>query len=183
MSKTGTFDLSIVTNRYAKAFIELAEKVDLQDKFNEDLMLVKETFEANKDLKDFTEHPLIQNNDKKEIIDTIFREHISIYTLNLLKILVESNRIFILPLLSKHYKELLDKKRNIVTAQVITAIEIDEDARNMLKHKLQVLLSSEVNLEQTIDEDIIAGVIVKIGDKVIDGSIRTGIENMKKQLI
>ena len=64
----------------------LAEKQDMFDKFDSDLALVKETINTNKDLKDFLEHPLIQSNDKKDAIDSIFREHISNYTLNLINL-------------------------------------------------------------------------------------------------
>ena len=183
MSDTNTFGLSIVADRYALAFMELAEKQDLFDKFDSDLALIKETINANKDLKDFLEHPLIQSNDKKEVIDRIFREHISIYTLNLIKLLIDKNRIFILALLADHYKALLNKKRNISTAQIITAIEIDEDTKNRVKEKLERVLSKTIVMETVIDKEIIAGMIVKIDDKIIDGSIKTKFENMKKNVI
>lgn len=183
MSKTNNFGLSIVTDRYVAAFIGLAEKLDLLDKFDADLMLIKETFDKNEDLKSFMEHPLIQVNDKKEVIDSIFREHISVYTLNLFKLLIEKNRVLILPLLVEHYKGMLDKKRNITTAQVITAIEIDEEIKNRVKDKLQSLLNCTINIKSVIDTSIIAGMVVRIDDKIVDGSIKTKLDNMKKQLI
>lgn len=183
MDGANKFGLSIITNRYAKAFIELAEKTDMFDKFNSDLMLAKETFEQNKELKDFIGHPLIQTCDKKEAIDDIFRNHISVYSLNLLKILIDKNRIFILSGLSGHYSNLLDKKRNITVAQVITAIEIDEATKNRVKEKLQSLLNTAIKINSSVNKDIIAGMTIKIGDKIIDGSIKTKLETMKKQLI
>ena len=183
MSKNSTFGLSIVTDRYAAAFISLAEQIDMLDKFDTDLALIKETFIENKDLKDFLEHPLIQLNDKKEVIDSIFRKHVSVYTLNLLKVLIEKNRIFILPLLADHYREILNKKRNIVTANIITAVEIDDEVKNRVKDKLQNLLNSTINIKSETDKNIIAGMVVKIGDKILDGSLKTKLETMKKQLI
>ena len=183
MSETNTFGLSIIADRYALAVMQLAEKQDMFDKFDSDLALVKETINGNKDLKDFLEHPLIQSNDKKEVIDRIFREHISIYSLNLIKLLIDKNRIFVLAPLADHYKKLLNKKRNISTAQIITAIEIDEDVKNRVKSKLESIYSKTIDIETVIDEEIIAGMIVKIDDKIIDGSIKTKFENMKKQII
>ncbi|MEI8388592.1 MAG: ATP synthase F1 subunit delta [bacterium] len=183
MSDTNTFGLSIIADRYALAFMELAEKHDLFDKFNSDLALIKETINANKDLKDFLEHPLIQLNDKKDVIDRIFRESVSIYTLNLVKLLIDKNRTHIIALLTDHYKLLLNKKRNISTAQIITAVEIDEDTKNRVKEKLERVFSQTIEIETIIDKEIIAGMIVKVGDKIIDGSIKTKFENMKKQVI
>lgn len=183
MSKAKAFDSSIVTDRYAAAFLELAEKHDLLDKFDLDLALVKETFISNNDLKDFLEHPLIQSNDKKEVIDKIFREHISVYTLNLMKLLIDKNRFFMILHLVEHYKKLLNKKRNISNAQIITAIEIDEEVKNTVKQKLERVFSKNINIETVVDKEIIAGMIVKIDDKILDGSIKTKLENMKRQLI
>jgi len=177
------FDLSIIADRYALAFMNLAQQQDLYDKFDSDLDLVKQTVNANKDLKDFFEHPLIQANDKKEVVETIFKEHVSVYTMNLIKLLIDKNRIFILAILADHYKALLNKKRNISTAQIITAIEIDEETKNRVKEKLQSVFNKTIEIETHIDKKIIAGMIVKIGDKIIDGSIKTKFENMKKQVV
>ena len=183
MSDTNTFGLSIIADRYALAFMDLAQRQDMFDKFDSDLALVNETVGVNKDLKDFLEHPLIQASDKKDVIDKIFREHVSVYTLNLIKLLIDKNRLHILALLADHYKALLNKKRNISTAQIITAIEIDEETKNRVKEKLQKVFSKTIEVETQIDKEIIAGMIVKVGDKIIDGSIKTKFENMKKQVI
>lgn len=183
MSNANKFGLSIIADRYAIALMDLAQKQDMFDKFDADLALVKETLNINNDLKDFLEHPLIQSNDKKEVIDRIFGNYVSVYTLNLIKLLIDKNRIFILSILADHYKALLNKKRNISTAQIITAIEIDEDTKNRVKEKLERVFNQTIEIETAVDKDIIAGMIVKIGDKVIDGSIRTKLETMKKQVI
>lgn len=183
MSEKGIFDLSIITDRYAKAFIELAEKQDMLDKFNSDLIAVKETIKSNKDLSDFLEHPLIQASDKKEVMEKVFGEHVSPYTLNLIKLLIDKNRALILTLLADHYRAILREKRNIATAQIISAIEIDDDIKDRVKEKLERAFKRTIELEHVIDKDIIAGMIVKIDDKVVDGSIRTKLENMKRQLI
>jgi len=183
MSEANTHNLSIITNRYATAFIELAEKHNLLDKFDADLALIKETLRQSKDLNDFLQHPIVNNNDKCDVIEKIFGADISNFSLNLVKLLIEKNRVFILSSLSSHYTELLNKKRNISKAQVITAVHIDDEVLNRVKDKLEKMFEKQIYIESNIDEDIIAGMIVKIGDKIIDGSIKTKIQKMKKQLI
>jgi F-type H+-transporting ATPase subunit delta len=78
---------------------------------------------------------------------------------------------------------MLNKKRNISIAEVITAVEIDENTVQKLKYKLEEVFNCTVEITHSVDSEIIAGMIVKIGDKTIDGSIKTKFENMKKQLI
>ena len=183
MSEVKTFNLSIIADRYALALMEVAEKHNELDKFDSDLALIKRTVNENKDLKDFLEHPLIQAGDKNEVISSIFGNYISVFTLNLIKLLIGKNRVNILSIVSDHYRELLCKKRNISTAKVITAVEIDEAVINRVREKLEKMFSKTINIETSLDKEIIAGMIVKIGDKVIDGSIKTKLEKMKKQLI
>ncbi|MFH0702364.1 MAG: ATP synthase F1 subunit delta [bacterium] len=175
--------LTIIADRYAIALIELGEKINRLDIFNDDLFRVKATFEANKELVKFLEHPIIPLKDKKDVIDSIFKNFISQYIINLLKLLLDINRIFIFSFIVEHYHKILNQKRNIVVAQVITAIKIEDDIKNKVKNQLEELFNMKIELEPKIDSDIIAGMIIKVGDRIIDGSIKTKLENMKKQLI
>lgn len=172
-----------MTNGYATAMIQLAEQNGCLDSVNADLHLMKEIIGSHKELKGFLEHPLIEKPDKKDALEKIFRENITSWSMNLVKLLLDNNRMFLLPSIAEQYSKLLSEKRNIDTAQVITAVEIDENTINRVKEKLEKLFNSKINIETHVDKDIIAGMIVKIRDKIIDGSIRTKFENMKKQLI
>lgn len=175
--------LSIVAEKYASAMIQLAEKQGQLDKINADLYLVKDTVKSSKDLQDFLEHPLITAVDKKEVLEKVFKDHIDLTTMNLLRVMADNNRLYLLSFIADCYNKILSEMRNIETAMVITAIPIGEDVLNRVKAKLESLFNKQVKLEPSVDESIIAGMIVKIKDKVIDGSIRTKFENMKKQLI
>lgn len=182
MNEAGKFELSIILDRYAVAMLELAEKHDILDIVNGDLALIKEIVQSNSELREFIEHPLISNKDKKDALKQIFKEHISEYTMNLIKLLADKNRLFILQYLWECYNKLLCRKRNIDTAEVITAVPIDKHTVNRIKEKLENMFNKQIKIEPRVDEEIIAGMIVKIDDKVIDGSIRTKFDNMKKQL-
>jgi len=183
MSENNTFGLSVIADRYAKAFIDLGQNQNLLDKFNDDLALLKETIENNKELKDFFEHPLIQPADKKDVVNSIFSEQISNYTLNLVKLLIDKNRTLLIVLLYEHYRGMLNKMRNISTAKVITAIEISDEIKDRLKEKLEKVFNQTIEIKTEINQEIIAGMIVKVGDKVLDGSVKTKFENMKKSLV
>ena len=177
-----TTGLSIIAGRYAVAMIELAEKYGMLDVVNEDLHLVKEVIKSSPDLKYFINHPIISSEDKKDSLEKIFSGAVSSYSLNLIRLLSDSNRLFILEFIADYYNKLLCEKRNIDTAQVITAMKIDENTMNRVKEKLERMFQKQIKIVPEVDKEIIAGMIVKIGDKVIDGSIKTKFEKMKKQL-
>ena len=175
--------LSTIADRYAIAMIDLGEKTDQLDAFHTDFNTINATVSSNPELSTFLTHPIIPLNEKKELIEKIFVGSISQYALNLVRLLLDRNRVFLLPAVASHYSELLNKKRNISIANVITAIEIDEETQNRIKNKLQSILNQNITIKSEIDPEIIAGMVVKVGDKTIDGSIRTKLENMKRQLI
>jgi len=175
--------ISIIADKYSSAMIQLGEQHEMLDTINKDLHLLKETVKSNGELREFIEHPLIKTDDKKDVLDKIFAEHISGLSLNMLKLLADNNRLFLLPFIADYYYKILCDMRNIDTAQVITAIPVDEATLDRVKEKLETLFNKQIKIEPHVDEQIIAGMIVKIKDKIIDGSIRTKFDNMKRQLI
>ena len=183
MSSGKNIGISTIADRYATAMIDLGEKSDQLDILADDLSRINETFKSSDELLTFLEHPTITSDDKKDVVDKVFKDTISQYALNLLKLLLDRNRIFLFPAIGSHYNDILNKKRNITLARIITAIDIDEDTKNQVKRKLERAFNQNIKIAAKVDPDIIAGMIVKIGDKTIDGSIRTKLENMKKQLI
>ncbi|OGI22042.1 MAG: ATP synthase F1 subunit delta [Candidatus Melainabacteria bacterium RIFOXYA12_FULL_32_12] len=183
MTKGNNIGLSTIADRYAIAMIDLGEKTNQLDILGDDLSKINNTFKSNPELLKFLEHPTITADDKKDVINKIFKDAVTDYALSLTKLLLDRNRIFLFPYLVSHYNDILSKKRNITVAKIITAIDIDDDTKNRVKDKLEKALSCSIKLETRINPDIIAGMVIKIGDKIIDGSIKTKLENMKKQLI
>lgn len=183
MANEAKIELSSIADRYALALMELGERHESLDTFENDLQTIKSTLDSSKDLEDFLNHPAISVVGKKEVLEKVFKESVSQYMYNFLQVLLDRNRLFVFRTIVEHYRNLLNKKRNIVVAQVITAIDIDEDTRNRVKHKLDSLFCCNIKIESKIDSDILAGMVIKVGDRIIDGSIKTKLDNMKKQII
>lgn len=180
-AKTG---ISIISERYAEALIEIGEKNNALDEFSSDLEAIVSLFKENKDVILFLDHPTLPVEEKKDLIKSMLEGHISVYILNFLYLLLDRNRISLISCTAKCFTEILNKKRNITIANVITAIPVDEETINNLRFKLQSKFGGmQIEIKPEVNPDIIAGMIVKIGDRVIDGSIRTRLENMKKQLV
>lgn len=166
--------------RYAKALIELqSEELNL-DKIFQDITFASDTISSNLELKNFVSAPSISKQDKKDVIEKIFKDRIDARILNFLFLLNENLRLEILEDICFSFKEFFDEKRNIVNASVICAIEPDNEQKEVLRAKLQDKLQKTVNLEFMLDSSIIGGLIIKINDTVIDLSLKKRIENLGK---
>lgn len=174
--------ITIIADRYAEAMLDVADDKQCLDYVKNDLAAVSSTIIENDDLKKFLDHPIISNKDKKEVIETIFLNKISPYVINLIKLLLDRHRMFIFEAINESFKTLFNKRFNIALAIVTTAIEIDEDTKSIIKQKLSDILSKHVELETKVDPQIIGGVLVTIGDNVLDGSIKGRLDDIKRQL-
>lgn len=117
MNQDNGFKITLIADRYAKALFELGEKTNLLDEFDHDLAAILSTFKENDDLYKFLIHPLIMIEEKKEVLDAIFRNSVSLYILNTLKLVLDRNRIHAFPAIVAEYHSILNKKRNISVAR------------------------------------------------------------------
>ncbi|HIZ27885.1 MAG TPA: ATP synthase F1 subunit delta [Candidatus Adamsella sp.] len=175
--------LILVSQRYCDALFELAKNDEDLNLFKHDLNVVEETFKENKEFLDVMEHPTISKADKKDIMNAVFEGKVAQNILNFLDLLVDRNRMFAFFAIVHLFNNKFNKKRNIMCVEVVSAIEIDDEIKNKLIRKLESIYQKNVCLDVSTDKDIIAGMILKIGDNVIDGSVRTKLEKMKRQLI
>lgn len=175
--------LLVVAKRYSKALEELAESDKDLNVIYENLVSVQNTIKGSDDLTTFIEHPSFSVDVKKEIFSEIFDGKISGDVLNFLFILLDRSRIFALGAIINSLKELMNQKYNIMAVKATSAIELDDKAREQLVKKLEAVCKRKIQLDTEVDESLIAGMVLKIGDKVIDGSVKARLESMKRTLI
>lgn len=175
--------LIVIAKRYSQALIKLATSDEELNGIYENLVSVYETIKSSDDLQTFIAHPSFSNSDKKEVFGEVFGGKISKDVLNFLYILIDRNRIFALGAIINTLKDEMNKKYNILVIRAISAIELPAEAKEKLAQKLEAIYQKKVNLEAKVDETLIAGMVLKIGDKIIDGSVKTRLESMKRTLI
>ncbi|AFS77282.1 F-ATPase, F1 complex, subunit delta AtpH [Gottschalkia acidurici 9a] len=112
----------------------------------------------------------------------MFKEKVSGEILNLCYIAIDKRREKYLGIISKEYKELSNKQQGIVEAIATTAITMSEEEIAQLQEKLSKQLNKKVVLTNTIDSSIVGGVLVKVGDKIIDGSIKGKLDDIYRSL-
>jgi F-type H+-transporting ATPase subunit delta len=164
---------------YAEALLELIQKYQIVGKANQDIIIVNQVLLESTQLNIFFANPLIKSSSKKDVIKQLFSGQISDIILSFLLVLVDRKRISLLQNIILKYFELECKIQSITLAKVITAIPLTDKQKNKLIQKLEVMTdSTQVNLNITIDSDLIAGFKIQIGSKVIDTSLKAQIEQM-----
>lgn len=173
-----------IAKRYAKSLIELMlESDNVQAEIRSDLSNVKEILKSSPELNLAMTNPVISAYDKEEIIKAVFERDTKEVTRNFLNLLVEKNRFNLIFQIIDTFNQMLDKINNLVQIEVVGAIELDENKKIQIQDKLKEKLNKEVSVSYNVDNSIIAGLIYKIEDDVLDTSLAKKFEELKKELI
>ncbi len=172
----------LIGKRYAEALYEVALELDKLEEFKEEIKAISQVLENEPKLKTIFEHPKLSKNEKKDIVDSIFKGRVSQEVLNLCYILVDKGRETHLADVSEEYIKLSNEKQGIVEAVAITAVHMNDEEMKKLEDKLSKNLGKKVLLSNVIDSTVIGGVLVKIGDKIIDASIKGRFEDLYKDM-
>ena len=174
--------IDVIANRYAEALFQLSEEENITKEIYNELHDVVEVIKNNKELDNVLKSPLVAKNEKTQLIEALFNNKINIDLNNFLKILVEKGRISSLKSIELTFKELLNDKHNIIEGTVISAIALTEKQVKELEEKLSKKYNKNVTLENEVDQSILGGVLVRLGNTQIDGSVKTRLNNIKDQL-
>ena len=175
---------TLIAERYSDALISIAEQGELTyDKICAELMLIRETLDQSKDLSEILVNPIVSIENKKEIIDKVFTGEINVLILNFLKVLIDKNRFDAFEDIFEFFNKSIDKINNLKRVQVTSAIEMSEELKNKLKSKLEAKLHASVIIEPDVNPEIIAGLVIKIEDNVIDMSLKHKLENLDKYIV
>lgn len=173
----------LVSKRYALALFEAGLELDKIDAFKDELILLKNVFESEDRLLDILDHPRINKDEKKELVDNIWGEKVSKEMLNFLYILIDKRRESSILDIQEEYEELYNEEKNIVEVVAKTAVPMEESAKEKLKRVLGEKLGKTVELSNQVDESIMGGVLLQIEDKLIDGSLKGQLEAIGKEIV
>ena len=174
--------IDIIANRYAEALFELSEEENITKEIYNELNNVVDILKNNKDLDNVLKSPLVAKSEKVQLIETLFNTKINNNLKNFLKILVEKGRISSLKSIELTFKELLNDKHNIIEGTVISAIPLTDEKVKELEEKLSKKYNKNVTLENKVDKSVLGGVLVRLGNTEIDGTIKTRLDGLKNQL-
>ncbi len=172
----------IIGQRYAKALYEIAEEKENVMELYKDLNAVLGIYTENEDFSNFINHPELSKNDKKKMLFRTFRDNVNEESLMFLNYLIDKERLVYLDSIAKEYLKIYYLKNNIIEVEATFSINPSEDQKSRLKEKLKKMTSKEIDLNIEVDKTILGGGILKIGDKIIDGSLKRQFEMLRTSL-
>ena len=169
---------------YAQALFEVARERGGADDIEKDLDGIKVLLGTNRKFRDILYHPSITRTEKKEIIGKIIAPQCSSkWVKNLLYILVDKRRERMLDFLPDVFKGVAGRIRGVISVKVQTVFPLTETRLDKLKKNLEKLTKKKVELETEINKEIIGGMVIRIENKIIDGSVVNHLKNLKKNLL
>lgn len=176
--------MSLVDKRYAEALVNISVQKNKIESFQEDLKWIVNIYNTQLDLKLLFLNPQVKVEVKKEMVEQLFRDQIEPDLLNFLKVLIDKGRINFLPSIVDEYNKLADKYKNVLNMTIISAAPIGEMQINSIKEKYRILYNAtSVKASMETDTSLIGGVQVRIGDKVIDGTVKGRLESLRQYLV
>ena len=166
--------------RYAKALLSLAADQKAADAVNKDMKLIADTIAENKDLNEMLHSPVIPSSAKKTVLLEVFKKS-SKTTISLIDTLIINNRIDILGYVASKYNQLFDESKGIKLATVTTAVALSADLKKQVLAKAKALTGKNVEVENIIDESILGGFILRIGDVQYNASVANQLNNLKRE--
>lgn len=174
--------ITTISKNYAKALVEASQQSNSWDEIKKDLHEIFDVFNSSNDLTVVMENSSISTSSKIEIINEIFKGKINEKVLNFLKILIEKNRFSELGAIINSYDDIIRQKSNKKYVEIVSPIELNFETRTNVLFKLEKKLNCEIIPQWTVDKSIIAGLMFKFDDYVIDTSIRTKLESLSKSI-
>ncbi len=169
--------------KYAKALMDAAIEQSELKAVSKDVHLLQSLYLDVPELKQFFGNPAIPVSEKQGVVEKQFKKGTSPMVGNLLQLLVENDRIALLPEILNCYIELFNLREGIAKAEVTVPVSISDDLERKLRSTLETLFGyQQVELNVTVDPAIIAGAIVRVGDKIIDGSYYGKLETLRRQV-
>ena len=174
--------INVIADRYAQALFEVGEETQTTSELYQELSELVKILNENNDFYSFLKSPLISCEDKKTVMQNIFENQLSDSMNNFLKIVIDKDRMSVIEKIKESYKRLLNDKNNVLEGTAITAVALSEEEIKDLEKNLSKKYNKNVTLTNIVDEAILGGVLVKLGNEEIDGTVRTRLSNIKKQL-
>jgi F-type H+-transporting ATPase subunit delta len=171
-----------VARRYAEAVMELAVEQQTVDRWLADLRLIGEAF-GNRRLAFVLREPNIPFQRKELIVRDLLADKVQHDALSLALLLVQDNLVEAAPRLAQEFERLYDDYRGQAKAQVTTVMPLDEAERGHIASALQQLTGKRILMQERVDPAILGGVVARVGDTLIDGSVKRRLMLLREQIV
>ena len=174
----------LVSKTYGEALFQLAIEQNKLDAFMEELTGIQKILKENPDFNALMNHPKIKKDEKKKIMRTVFDTRVDREIVGLFDLVITKDRYQEMDEILVYFIEKAKLEKRIGTVTIVSAVEIKEEQKQKILDKLLKTTNFEtMETKYTVDSNLIGGLVIRIGDRVVDSSIKTKLENMQKQLL
>jgi F-type H+-transporting ATPase subunit delta len=172
---------STAARRYAEAAFQIGKSAGSLEEWERDLTLLRDEL-RDSDLRAVLQHPAIPYASKERVLRAIAGKQVGKEPLNLVLLMVRRGRPRAVNAMLDHFEALLRRERGIALAEVRSALPLDDAQRDALIERLAGLTGDKVQINERVDESLIGGVAVRIGDTLYDASVRSRLERLRARL-
>ncbi|MAZ03208.1 MAG: F0F1 ATP synthase subunit delta [Sneathiella sp.] len=172
--------VSGIAGRYATALFDLAVSAKQLDDVADDLATIKSMMDENADLARLVKSPVISRDDQARAMGAVLEKlGVSDLVRRFIGTVAKNRRLFALSDMIAAYGQLLAAERGEVVARVTSAKKLTKSQLDAVSAALKSAIGSDVSLESDVDESLIGGLVIKVGSRMVDSSIRTKLQNLK----
>ena len=169
----------LVAGTYGDALFELAVEENLTDSLTEEILLVQTVLKENSDLEKILNHPEIPKQKKIQVIEDVFKGRISDALTGFLRIVVTKGRYKNLPDIFAYFIARVKEYKKIGVAEVISAVPLNENQKKKIeKRLLETTRYETMEIDYKVDESKIGGLMIRIGDRVVDSTLRSRLDRL-----
>jgi len=182
---------STAARRYAEAAFELAGRDGTEDAWRSGLRAAADDFGREEVLR-IVEDPARPLAERMQVLRAVLGagplleaagDRVAAQLLNLVALLLDRRGVSILPSIADEYDRLLDAQRGIVRAVVTSATELTDDEASAVRERVEAMTGSRIELRREVDPGLIGGLTVRVGDRLVDASVRGRLERLRHQLL
>jgi F-type H+-transporting ATPase subunit delta len=166
---------------YARALFDVAKEHDILDEVHDQLGQLTDELDKNRDLQMFFFSPYFSSQEKKEGIGKMI-EGADDHFVRFLELLAERHRMPAIFRIRKDFDELYAEERKLLPVTITSAVELDKDTVKEIGKKIEEQTGRKVELTTKVDPNVIGGLVMRVGNIVMDGSIRSRLERLRKQV-
>ncbi len=172
-----------VAGRYASALFELAEEQKQLAQVEQDLISFQELLNESEDLRRLVRSPVFSSDEQSAAISAVLeRAGIGGLAANFLKLAARNRRLFAVPDMIRAFRAMCARARGEVEASVASAFPLQDGQVQALKDALKASVGKDVQVNLTVDPELLGGLVVKIGSRMIDSSLRTKLNSLKMRM-
>jgi F-type H+-transporting ATPase subunit delta len=170
-----------IADVYARSLYEVAREHDAVDDVREQLDDFSDALEDNRELRMYFFSPYFSSEEKKDGIERVLdgaNEHL----MRFLGLLAERHRLPVIHRVRRRFDELWAEERQLINVEVTSAVELDKRTTKSIGDQIREETGRDVELSTNVDPEIIGGIVIRVGNKIMDASVRTKLDNLRRQV-